>query len=337
MAGREDYAIVRARAISDPRLLRAAELYVETKLAREETALAAVLGHVACLGLWASRETSDGILPGDGVSMVRAATASTTSVARRIVTCLRAEDVDLITSEGCENNQLRLRGFVEAYRPLIEERLRKARWAQEKRERGQPNGERVDVHVDATSTSSGRPRSVDVDPRACSASRVAPDARVTGPDRTESPQPPAERGADASHSGNGNPERRRPREERRLAEEQRLEEARQADIERRRRESADAAANAASPDDQASHVADVLAQIRPGAPSVRRGDTAAVHEPSPEERARRAREGPLRQRLQVLALDGDETARELATRTDEGFSEAAEGYLAARGGEECPV
>lgn len=131
MPGRNDFGILKARALSDPRILRAAELYVERRLAREETAFAAVVGHVTMLGLWASRETDDGAIPGDGAAVVAGATLCGPGTARKIVGVLRSEGVDLITGP---DGALRLRGFAEAYQPLVTRREGNAVRAQRRRD-----------------------------------------------------------------------------------------------------------------------------------------------------------------------------------------------------------
>lgn len=119
MAGRNDFGILKARALGDARVLRAAELYTRSRLAKDEVSLGAVLGHVVCLGLWTSRETDDGRLPGDGVAVLRAALIVSTPTAKRILEILTAPDVDLITQD---EQGLRLRGFNEAYLPLLQKR-----------------------------------------------------------------------------------------------------------------------------------------------------------------------------------------------------------------------
>lgn len=138
MPGRNDFGILKARALGDPRVLRAAERYVEAKIAREETSLPAVLGHLSMLGLWLAINSDDGVLPGDGVATVCAATLSSPFLARKIIAILREPDVDLLTSEGvareracicaptcagaCARGPFRLRGFDDAYGPLLQAR-----------------------------------------------------------------------------------------------------------------------------------------------------------------------------------------------------------------------
>lgn len=150
MPGRRDYSIILARAVTDARILRAAELYVEAGIAHEDTAHAAVLGHIAMLGVWASRESDTGELPGDGVAVVRASTITTPKVARAILAALSAPDVDLVTRDGNATGPLRLRGFAEAYAPLLVKRegnrVRSERW-RNKQQRREP-----DVTRDVTRT-----------------------------------------------------------------------------------------------------------------------------------------------------------------------------------------
>jgi hypothetical protein len=329
---REDFAIVKARALSDPRLLRAAELYVEKKLAREETALATVIGHVACLGLWTMRETDDGTVTGDGLSTVRAATGTTTRVARVILECLRSEGVDLVTSEGCEVGRVRLRGFVDAYRPVVMDRQRKAKWAQERRASMSTS---TSTPADpSTSTDGGRRRLQDngvdvyVDGMRARAREGAPNARVTGPDRTDSPPPPPDGGAGApppSSNGaahdpaNTATEHLRPRDQRRIADERRLEDARQRAIEQQRSEFDAARRTAAPPERQAEHLGSILNQL--GIPRTTEPEhtdeharqirvagwlTSKLLDPAPDPR--------IRNLLDVLARDRDEQWTEEAER-----------------------
>src|SRR3990167_8100101 len=108
MPGRNDYGMLPAKALTDPRVLRAAELYVQHRIAREATAVLAVGATMGYLGLWASRESDNGIVPGDGVAAVRAATLCSPSTARQITRILREPDVDLLT---VTIDGLRVRGF----------------------------------------------------------------------------------------------------------------------------------------------------------------------------------------------------------------------------------
>lgn len=72
MPGREDFAKVQSALLTDPRAHRAADLYVGAGLAVPSTALATVVGHLAMVGVWAVRETDNGILPGDGTACLSA-------------------------------------------------------------------------------------------------------------------------------------------------------------------------------------------------------------------------------------------------------------------------
>jgi hypothetical protein len=89
MPGRDDFAIIRARLLADERAHKAAALYVERGLAVEATALATIVGHVACFAVWATRETDKGILPGDGVAAASVALMVPPSTARLVVDALR--------------------------------------------------------------------------------------------------------------------------------------------------------------------------------------------------------------------------------------------------------
>jgi hypothetical protein len=170
MPGRRDYSIIWARAITDARILRAAELYAEARIAKEDTAHAAVLGHVAMLGLWCSRETDDGSLPGNGIAAVRAATMSTPRIARAILDVMTHPEVDLITRGPEPEPSLRLRGVREAYEPLFKKR-------EGNRSRAQKARSNADVTRDVT-------RDVGV-----TCGTRGPERR--GEESRDTPQPPA--------------------------------------------------------------------------------------------------------------------------------------------------
>lgn len=197
MAGREDFAIIKARALHDARILAAADLYVARKIAREPTAHAAVVGHIAMLGLWASRETDDGIVPGDGVAVVAAATLCGRAMARKIVGCLAHPDVDLVTDAGDGN--LRLRGFDDAYAPLIRKRQsarqRAAKW-------------RAQQEVENASRNAYAKRDVTPPVTPPVTPSVRPACGTTGPDRTgpESQPIPFPGGEGLSSAVAGDPE-----------------------------------------------------------------------------------------------------------------------------------
>lgn len=117
MAGREDFGILRSEIMTDRRVHRAADLLVQRGLAVEATSFPTVCGYIGLLGLWAMRETDNGVLPDDGVLPVQLATTTTRSVAQEIVrvlvevTLLRPEDAGLY-----------LAGFEDCYKPIVDRR-----------------------------------------------------------------------------------------------------------------------------------------------------------------------------------------------------------------------
>lgn len=121
MAGRGDFGVIKSRALTDQRFRDLArELRKDTRLL-EALAQVTARGLVAHLGLWAMRETDDGILPGDGVLPLSAAAGVGEADAERAVALLRAAGVELLRpAEG----GLYLTGFLEAYEPVLRERFR---------------------------------------------------------------------------------------------------------------------------------------------------------------------------------------------------------------------
>jgi len=125
MPGRDDFAIVRAGLLTDARAHAAAELYIQAGLATEHTALAAVVGHVAMLALWASRDTYDGVLPCDGMIAASAALFAPRATAKTIVESLTTAGQLRKSRRG-----LYLVGFRDCYSAIRNkrevDRLRKA-------------------------------------------------------------------------------------------------------------------------------------------------------------------------------------------------------------------
>lgn len=117
MAGREDFGILRSEILTDRRAHRAADLLVERTLAVEATAFPTVCGLVTLLGLWAMRETDNGVLPDDGVLTVQLATLSTRGVAPEIIRALT--DAGLLR---VEDGGVYLVGFRDCYQPITERR-----------------------------------------------------------------------------------------------------------------------------------------------------------------------------------------------------------------------
>jgi len=176
MPGRDDFAIIRARLLADDRAHRAAELYVEAGIAVAATALATVVGHVAEIGLWASRETDDGVLPGDGVTAVAVATMSARTVAQTAVTALM--QCDLLRAQ---DGGVYVAGFADCYWPMIQKRRSDAeRKAQERAQKR--DGESARRPTDVRRTSKGRRR--DSDGRPCDT-----DGRPNAPNPSPNPIP----------------------------------------------------------------------------------------------------------------------------------------------------
>lgn len=117
MAGRQDYGVLRSEFLTDARALAAAEAYTSLGLAREEVAFATVCGHIVQLGLWAMRETDDGVLPGDAVAVVRQATLMPASMCRTIIDTLRTAGL-LRDVEG----GVYLVGFNDCYDSILDRR-----------------------------------------------------------------------------------------------------------------------------------------------------------------------------------------------------------------------
>jgi len=149
MPGREDFSIIRARLFADPRAHEAALAYLDAGIAAEATALAAVVGHVAMLGLWASRETDDGVLPGDGRAAFAAATLSSGRPADIPIRCL----VGAGLLRAADGGGLYLVGFRDCYEDLLRRRARDRNRKAEARSVGCP--------ADVPRTSHGGPGAPD--------------------------------------------------------------------------------------------------------------------------------------------------------------------------------
>lgn len=171
MAGREDFAIIRARFLSDERAHTAASLYVERGVAHHATALACVVGHIAMLGVLASRDTDDGILTPTQITVATMSFGCPPDVRRTITECLI--EAGLLREVG--DGTLYLVGFTDCYADLIRRRKRDRRRKREARARDDA-GEKAEA-------SSGRPADVQR-----MSGGTGPDR--TGPDRTGSPPSP---------------------------------------------------------------------------------------------------------------------------------------------------
>lgn len=151
MPGAEHYAIIRARLLADERAHRAAKLYVEAGIAVEATSLATVVGHVAMIAVWAFRETTNGVLPGDGVSTVMVATFADRATAEKSAKSLL--DAGLLRKK---TSGVYVVGFQDCYKTKFKKRKRDQ--ARNKEVRANGEGQKRSGDVAATS----RRRSGDV-------------------------------------------------------------------------------------------------------------------------------------------------------------------------------
>lgn len=194
MPGRDDFAIIRARLLADPRARSAARAYVALGLAVKETSLGTIVGHVACLGVWASRETDDGVLPGDGVAAFIAATYVQDEAAERCVAAL-VESGLLRPSEG----GYYVTGFLDCYRAILAKREADRARIAKKRAARKGDDEMADDGVleaeseDVAAMSQRRRNGVAATSQRC---RDVP--YRTGPDREESPLTPTGEGGESA-------------------------------------------------------------------------------------------------------------------------------------------
>lgn len=130
MPGRRDFGILRSEFMSDTRAHTAAALFVERGLAVEGFGLATVSGVVVQLGLWAMRETDDGVLPGDGAIAAQVATMMSRAACRSAVDALT--EAGLLRARG---GGLYLAGFRDCYEPIIDTRQLNRAKAQRTREK----------------------------------------------------------------------------------------------------------------------------------------------------------------------------------------------------------
>ena len=119
MPGRKDFGILRSSFHYDARAHRAAVLYVERGIAVDPHGFATVAGHVVQLGLWAMRETDDGVLPGDGTAAAADALRLHLPEVAPVLAALR--DAGLLRADL---DGLYLVGFVDCYAPILGKRLR---------------------------------------------------------------------------------------------------------------------------------------------------------------------------------------------------------------------
>lgn len=160
MPGREDFAIIRARFMSDERAHTAAMLYVERGIAHHVTALASVVGHIAMLGVLASRDTDDGVLSATQIAVATMSIGCPPDVRRTMVQCL--QDAGLLRED--RDGSFYLVGFKDCYADLLRRRKRDAKRKRESRDperkprkRTASNGRPAEVR--ATSGGTGPDRS----------------------------------------------------------------------------------------------------------------------------------------------------------------------------------
>lgn len=174
MAGRNDFGIIRSEVLTDRRVHKAADLLVSRGLATEATAFATVCGYIGLLGVWAMRETDDGVLPDDGVWAIHLATVTPRAQAAQIVEVFR--DADLLREQGAGQY---LVGFDAAYQAIVDRRtadreakaLKRAEEAEARRLRAEKiaaakaasavqDGARNGRPQDVRTTSAGHPKDV---------------------------------------------------------------------------------------------------------------------------------------------------------------------------------
>lgn len=141
MAGRNDFAIIRSEALGNEHVCELADALVAAELVTEQAAISAALGVVAQLGLWAYRETDDGILTRRGVSRALASTG------RLLDVCWTSSVLRTI-----DDRTKAVRGFDDCYGDYVRRRKRDAerkRVARRTRKSGRPS--------DVPKTSAGCP------------------------------------------------------------------------------------------------------------------------------------------------------------------------------------
>lgn len=178
MPGRQDFAIIRSRFFADGRLHTAAELYVKVGIAAQETAVAAVVGHIAMLGAWAVVNTDDGVLRGHPEAVISVATNSPAETAKKMCACLLEADLlrehhddgsDDCRRDGKRYRNLYLVGFGECYRPVIARRKANAASVQKHRKRRVESSGKQSPSVEPTQA-----QRVVVAPRVEKSKNVAP-------------------------------------------------------------------------------------------------------------------------------------------------------------------
>ncbi len=144
---RDDFGIIRARLLTDPRTHEAADLYVKAGLALPATALAAVVGHVVQLSIFAIRDADDGLLRGDGIPALCAALFCDRTTAAGFRCALSTAGLLRETQEGTY-----IVGFSDTYKGLLERRRRDAERRSQARNAARPQ--------DIRKTSARHPRRV---------------------------------------------------------------------------------------------------------------------------------------------------------------------------------
>lgn len=122
MAGRNDFGILRSSFLTDHRAHRTATLFAERGLATPDHSFAAVCGYVVMLGLWAMKETDDGVLPGDGIRATLMASAVPVEAARQVVQAFLDGGLLRPTPDA----GLYLVGWRDCYDPIRERRAANA-------------------------------------------------------------------------------------------------------------------------------------------------------------------------------------------------------------------
>lgn len=111
MPGRNDFAIIRSEALGNEKIDAFADALIAEGLADESTALPAALGVVAMLGIWAYRETDDGVM---SITEIRRAILSR----GRLLNVLRTSQLLREQSDG----RYYLVGFEDCYGSYVKAR-----------------------------------------------------------------------------------------------------------------------------------------------------------------------------------------------------------------------
>lgn len=136
MPGRRDWGALTSQALTDRRFRILAQRLREDPALLAELALVTARGLAPHLGLWAVRETDDGILPDDGVEAIQYATGLPTNTAEKVVQLLQEPAVGLLRPVA---GGLYLAGFLDTYEPLVRARAQAKARVAKARGKGPPD------------------------------------------------------------------------------------------------------------------------------------------------------------------------------------------------------